>query len=117
MESEHLAGSADPTVAAGRLVGRGVGHVIVTLGPRGAVAARGDAVHAIPAETVDAVDTTGAGDVFCGVLATGMALGLAVLPAARAAVRAATLSVTRHGTQSAFPSRSETERILADARD
>ena len=116
VESEHLTGSADPAPAAGRLVAQGAGRVIITLGPRGAAVAQDESVHAIPAEAVEAVDTTGAGDVFCGVLAAGMARGLAALPAAKGAVRAATLSVTRAGTQSAFPGRDEIERILAEAR-
>ena len=85
----------------------------VTLGARGALVAEDESIREIPAEPVEAVDTTGAGDVFCGVLAASMACGLGVEPAARGAVRAATLSVTRHGTQRAFPSRSEIERILA----
>ena len=115
VESEHLTGSADPSAAARRLIGQGVGHVIITLGSRGAAVAQGESLREIAAGTVDAVDTTGAGDVFCGVFAAGLARGLAVLPAARGAVRAATLSVTRPGTQSAFPSRGEIERILAGA--
>ena len=113
VESEHLTGSADPATAARRLVERGVRQVAVTLGARGALVAEDESIREIPAEPVEAVDTTGAGDVFCGVLAASMACGLGVGPAARGAVRAATLSVTRHGTQRAFPSRSEIERILA----
>ena len=115
VESEHLTGSGDPPVAAGRLIERGVRHVIVTLGASGALLASAASVHEIAAERVAAVDTTGAGDVFCGVFAACMAQGLAVEPATRASVRAATLSVTRPGTQSAFPSRSEIERIVAEA--
>ena len=117
VESEHLTGSADPAAAARRLVGQGVRHVIVTLGARGALVAEDESNREIPAERVNAVDTTGAGDVFCGVFAAGMARGLAVEPATRGAVRAATLSVIRPGTQSAFPSRSEIERILLEVRD
>ena len=117
VESEHLTGSADPAAAAGHLVGRGVHHVVVTLGARGALLAQGESIREVPAVLVDAVDTTGAGDVFCGVFAASMAQGLAVEPATRGAVRAATLSVTRPGTQSAFPSRAEIEQILVEARD
>lgn len=117
VESEHLTGSADPFTAAGRLSGAGVGRVIITLGPGGALVSEGESMCEIRAEAVEAVDTTGAGDVFCGVFAACMAYGLAALPAAHGAVRAATLSVTRPGTQAAFPSRSEIGRILAEARD
>ena len=92
-------------------------HVVVTLGARGALMAEGEATREIATEPVEAVDTTGAGDVFCGVFAASLARGLAVAPATRGAVRAATLSVTRHGTQRAFPSRAEIERILAEVGD
>ena len=117
VESEHLAGSADPATAARRLVERGVRHVVVTLGARGALVAEGEATREFATDPVEAVDTTGAGDVFCGVFAASLARGLAVAPAARGAVRAATLSVTRPGTQRAFPSRSEIERILVEASE
>ena len=117
VESADLTGSADPATAARRLRDRGVSHVVVTLGARGALVADGESTREVPAEPVEAVDTTGAGDVFCGVFVASMARGLSAGPAARAAVRAATLSVTRHGTQSAFPTRSEIERILAEASE
>ena len=117
VESEDLAGSADPAIAARRLLERGVSRVIVTLGARGALVAEDGSTRELPAEPVEAVDTTGAGDVFCGVFAAGLARRLAALPAALGAVRAATLSVTRHGTQNAFPSRAEIERILAEVTE
>ena len=117
VESGDLAGSADPATAARRLLERGVSRVIVTLGARGALVAEDGSTRELPAEPVEAVDTTGAGDVFCGVFAAGLARRLAALPAALGAVRAATLSVTRHGTQNAFPSRAEIERILAEVTE
>ena len=117
VESEDLAGSADPAIAARRLLERGVSRVIVTLGARGALVAEDGSTRELAAEPVEAVDTTGAGDVFCGVFAAGLARRLAALPAALGAVRAATLSVTRHGTQNAFPSRAEIERILAEVTE
>ena len=117
VEADDLTGSADPVTAAQRLLARGVRHVIVTLGARGALVARDGATQSIPADAVEAVDTTGAGDVFCGVFVAAMARGLEIEPAARAAARAATLSVTRHGTQSAFPNRAEIDRILDSVQD
>ena len=115
VEAEELTGCADPAGGAERLLARGAGEAIVTLGPRGALLAREDGTTvAIAAEAVEAVDTTGAGDVFCGVFSACLARGLEIEPAARGAVRAATLSVTRPGTQRAFPSRAEIDRILSD---
>ncbi|WP_082822963.1 ribokinase [Microbacterium sp. T32] len=49
--------------------------VVVTDGPRGAVVALDDTVELVPAPVVMAVDTTGAGDAFAGVLAGRLALG------------------------------------------
>ena len=116
VETEHLTACADPMSGARRLLEQDVRQVVVTLGAGGALAARDDHVHKIAAERVEAVDTTGAGDVFCGVFVACLSRDLGLEAATTLAVRAATLSVTRHGTQSAFPSRTEIDRIL-DAGD
>ncbi|MBL8992438.1 MAG: ribokinase, partial [Spirochaetia bacterium] len=57
----------------------------------------------IPAPKVKPIDTVGAGDCFTGWLASGMAAGLTLDEAARRAVRAASISVTRLGAQTAMP--------------
>jgi ribokinase len=81
--------------------------VIVTLGAEGVWLVTGeDAVH-FPAPAVTAVDTTGAGDCFCGVLAAGLAQGLDLEAAIARAVAAASLSVTRSGAAPAMPRTSE----------
>ena len=83
--------------------------VVVTLGAEGAlVVEHGQAVH-VPAVPVDAVDTTAAGDAFCGALADALARGGGVLDAAAWAVRAAALATTRHGAQPSLPTRAEVE--------
>jgi ribokinase len=77
--------------------------VIVTLGAEGVWLVTGeDAVH-LPAPAVTVVDTTGAGDCFCGVLAAGLAQGLDLEAAIARAVAAASLSVTRSGAAPAMP--------------
>lgn len=63
--------------------------VVVTDGARGAYAAVGDALDLAPAPTVTAVDTTGAGDAFAGVLAARLACGDGLLRATEHAVAAA----------------------------
>jgi ribokinase len=60
---------------------------------------------------VDVVDTTGAGDCFCGVLAAEMARGQRLEDAAVVANAAAALAVTRLGASS-LPSRAEFEAFL-----
>jgi ribokinase len=89
------------------LVERGAGCVIATRGPDGVLVASPSAQEQIPGQAVKAVDTTGAGDVFCGVFAAGIARQMAVTDSARWAARAAALSVTRRGTQRAIPAREE----------
>ncbi|ROR72442.1 ribokinase [Bogoriella caseilytica] len=73
--------------------------VLVTLGPEGA---RWGEV-AVPARPVTPVDTTGAGDVFCGTLAAALAAGEGRESAMRRAVEAAAACVLHHGAQPALP--------------
>jgi ribokinase len=89
------------------LVESGARCVIATRGADGVLVASPTGKEEIPGEAAKAVDTTGAGDVFCGVFAAGIARQRAVTDAARWAVRAAALSVTRRGTQRAIPTREE----------
>lgn len=63
---------------------------------------------------VEAVDTTGAGDVFAGAFAAELARGRPVAAAVEWAVAAASLSTTRAGVQRATPERRAVERFLAD---
>jgi len=108
---------ADPeaAVAAARSLARSGQTVLATLGAAGAVAVRGDEVARVGGLRQRAVDTTGAGDCFCGALAAGLDRGLA-LPAAMAfANAAAALSVTRAGAAASMPTAVEVEALLASA--
>ena len=100
VEAIALTGLDDPACAAARLGGR-VG--IVTLGEAGCIVATGGEVMVLPGLPVDAVDTTGAGDVFCGVLAAALARGRALVAAVGVAQHAAAISVTRPGCFAAIP--------------
>lgn len=75
----------------------GPGAVIVTRGRPGAVVVDDGRATEIPAPEVDAIDTAGAGDCFCGVLAGALAEGEDLLDAARVAVRAASRAASRLG--------------------
>jgi ribokinase len=77
--------------------------LVVTLGSEGAAVIEGSRVERIPAPRVDAVDTTGAGDAFCGALAQALDTGADLVEAARWAVRAAAASVTKPGAQGGLP--------------
>ena len=94
---------------------REVPVVIVTLGAAGArLARRGAGDVTVPAPRAVAVDTTGAGDTFCGVLGAALARGDDDLTAVRLASAAASLAVERPGAQDAVPTPEQTrERAIA----
>jgi ribokinase len=79
--------------------------VVVTLGARGALLVRRDGTPALlqAPPPVTPVDTTGAGDCFCGALAQALARGSDLPDAVRYAVTAAALSTTGPGARGALP--------------
>lgn len=90
------------------LLDRGPGAVIVTLGKAGAMVVERDRrALRLPGKPVRAIDTTGAGDCFVGVLSAMLAAGEDLGPAADIANRAAAISVTREGAASSMPHRAE----------
>ncbi len=103
----------DSEAAAQRLREAGAGTVIVTLGAAGALVASPEGVARIAGFRVEPVDTTGAGDVFNGVLAVALAERRALADAVRFACAAAAISVTRLGAQPSIPHRAEIEAFLA----
>jgi ribokinase len=81
----------------------GIASVVLTLGAQGSLVADADGLHRIPAATVTAVDTTGAGDAFIGALAVGLARGDALPAAARLASQVGAFAATGHGAQPSYP--------------
>ncbi len=81
----------------------GPADAVVTLGGRGAVLADQHDIVAVPAHQVSAVDTTGAGDAFCGAVAAALAGGRPMLEAVRLGCLAGALATTAVGAQSALP--------------
>ena len=86
--------------------------VAVTRGEAGAEAATAAGFIAVPAFRVAAVDTTGAGDCFCGVLCAGLDRGLTLGSAMRRASAAAAIACTRHGAAASSPMAAETDALL-----
>ena len=81
---------------------------IVTLGAQGAVHVGSEGtITRIAAPIVNAVDTTGAGDAFVGVFAYALASGKSALEAMDLGIKVASLSVTRKGAQSSYPTQAE----------
>ena len=90
------------------------GAVIVTEGASGATLIQASQRWRVPAPVVAAVDTTGAGDVLCGVFAAALDRGLPMLGALEGAVRAAALKVTRAGLPPGCPLPPSCGRSWAD---
>ena len=87
--------------------------VIVTLGKRGCLVSQASGPTFIPAHKVKAVDTTGAGDAFVGGFAAGFVQFAGdLVAAARFGVAVAALSVTKHGTAPAMPTKRELAKFL-----
>ncbi|MEO0514168.1 MAG: ribokinase [Planctomycetota bacterium] len=93
------------------------GHrlVVMTLGKAGVVFADADGFDAVPAFAAEAIDTTAAGDTFCGALAVALGEGQSLADAVRFASAAAAVSVTRIGAQPSIPTREEIETRLKTA--
>lgn len=96
-------GVASAVKAGEWLIKRGVRTAIITLGEQGAVCVTSEGAEHFPTPRVQAVDTTGAGDVFSGALMVGISRGETLEDAVRFANCAAALSVTRLGVIEAIP--------------
>lgn len=99
----HPIGAGGELEAARELRVRGARAVVLTLGERGCAIATAEEERHVPAEPVEALDTTGAGDAFVGSLATFLARGEPLAEAADRANRIAAISVQARGTQTSFP--------------
>ena len=88
------------------------GGVILTLGAQGSYVALAKLRKVVPAFKVEAIDTTAAGDVYCGSLATALVEGKNIQDAVRFASAAAAIAVTRLGAQPSAPTREEIEAFL-----
>ena len=118
-ETEMLTGLSVATLqdaekAAHALRQRGPKTVILTLGARGALLVDEHSVEHVAPIKVKAVDPSGAGDSFIGSLAVFMGEGHYLREAIRLANGVAALSVTKMGTQSSFPNRSEADHFLKE---
>jgi len=104
----------DSAFAAARvLAGRGIRHVVVTLGAAGALYVGEEGEFSLPGQRVAALDTTGAGDAFIGCFAHGRVQGLGLREAMQRAVAYSALSVTGRGTQTSYPEAAVFEDYLA----
>lgn len=98
--------------AAAILQSMGAENVIITLGAEGSYILGRNFREKIPAYSVQAADTTAAGDVYCGSLAVALLEGQSLEQAVAFASAASAISVTRMGAQPSAPSREEIEQML-----
>ena len=105
----------DYYAAAECLLSCGSKNVLLKIGSRGALVAQGDgSKEIVPAFSVNAVDTTAAGDALNGGFAVGLMKGMNVMESARFASAVAAISVTRHGAQPSMPALREVQQFMAE---
>ena len=117
-EAEALTGVAIPSVeaagaACAALRDAGAGSVVTTLGEEGAVFSGPEGGGHLRPPGVDAADTTGAGDAFCGALAARLAEGRSLSDAVRFACAAGALACTVRGAQPSLPAGDRIESLAA----
>lgn len=107
LSGRPVAGPDEARSAARHLRAQGAANVLITMGDKGVLLEGEEASGEIQAPTVQATDTTAAGDAFTGALAVALGEGRHLLDAARFAVQAAAFSVTRPGAQPSLPTRED----------
>ena len=116
-EAESLSGkvvdSIETAMSAVQQIGsRGPQVSLITLGSHGVVVFDGKTSVHIPPFSVDAIDTTAAGDAFAAAFGIALAEQMSVSEATRFAAAAGALATTKHGAQPAMPTRDAVEAIL-----
>ena len=107
----HVESEDDACKAAEALFAKGVKNVIVTMGSKGSLVCTPSGREFVPSRKVNAIDTTGAGDVYNGALVAALASGKSLIEAARIATLASSIAVTRMGAQTSAPYANEIENI------
>lgn len=122
VETESLSGVRVSTAteaerAAKVLLNKGLSAVILTLGERGALLLTRALTLLVPAYSVEVVDTTAAGDAFCGALATGLARGENLVDAVTFANAVGALAVTVLGAAPSMPTAAQVEGFRGERNE
>jgi len=113
LTGRSITGADDAEYAAESLLARGVRNLVVTLGEQGALVKNPNITEYISAFAAgQVVETTGAGDAFNGGFAVGLAEGMDIVAATRFGCAVAAISVTRPGTATSMPHRSEVDDLM-----
>jgi len=112
--SKHISNEADAKKYTKDLLSLGIKNVIITLGDKGAYFENKIESHFEPSLELGerVVDTTGAGDAFCGAFATSLCENKSIIESIKFANAFAGISTTRIGTANSMPTRDEIEKIL-----
>lgn len=97
--------------AADTISRKGVDIVVITMGAKGAFVKENDNYYRVSVPPVKALDTTAAGDTFCGALCVALSENMKVLDAVKFACKCASITVTRMGAQSSLPYRKEIDQL------
>ena len=116
-EAEFLTGikviGSDSAISAGEeLISQGVKSVLITMGEGGSVLITKDGSELFESFKVNAIDTTAAGDAFCGAIAVALSEEFDLKTAIRFASAAGALSVQIEGATTSMPSRHEIEKLM-----
>ena len=116
-EAETLTGirvsdEASAIEAGKKLMATGIGSVLITLGGDGSLLITKDGSQHFPAFSVSPIDTTAAGDAFCGALATSLSKGVSLQDAIPFASAAGALATTKTGATPSLPTASEISSML-----
>lgn len=107
MTGLSVSNEEEAAAAAAELRRKGVGNILMTMGGKGSMCFTAEESFFTPALRVKAIDTTAAGDTFCGALAVALAEGKSLKEAAVFATKASSLTVQRRGAQDSLPYRRE----------
>lgn len=115
-EAETISGEKIETIGEERVVDKllamGVSTIVLTLGKKGCLLKNNQVVQHVPAFMVEALDTTAAGDTFCGALAAELSKGHDWDETLKFATAASAICVTRMGAQPSIPSEKEVREFL-----
>lgn len=103
----HVSDEASAEEAAASLRKMGVGDIVMTMGAKGSMGFSADGSFFTPAHKVNAVDTTAAGDTFCGALAVALSEGRNLREAVNFATDASAVTVQNRGAQESLPYRNQ----------
>lgn len=98
-------------ISAKKLLENGTKNIVITLGKNGSIIATKEETVHINGLNVNAIDTTGAGDAFCGALAVALSSGKELKEAVIYANYAGALATTKIGAQEALPTKEELENF------